>query len=56
MARKRELNFIAELDRGQGITEGQFIFAILEHLGTIDFDKDVKPWKDVCSFLLHIVR
>lgn len=46
LARRRDLGFIADLDQGNGVTEGTFILAILEHLGTLDFDKDIKPWKD----------
>eukprot|EP01033_Poteriospumella_lacustris_P017192 gene17192-12299_t len=43
LARKQEMGFIADLDKGNGVTEGQFILAALEHLGTLNFEKDVKP-------------
>ncbi len=47
MEKRRDLGFIAHLDKGQGISESQFILAVLEHLGTISREKDIKPWKAV---------
>jgi hypothetical protein len=47
LARKQEMGFIADLDKGNGVTEGQFILAALEHLGTLNFEKDVKPSQEV---------
>lgn len=44
--KKKDLAFISELDQGQGVSEGQFILAVLEHLGTLNFDKDIKPWRE----------
>eukprot|EP01033_Poteriospumella_lacustris_P008673 gene8674-6238_t len=46
LARKQEMGFIADLDKGNGVTEGQFILAVLEHLGTLNYEKDVKPWQE----------
>lgn len=51
LARKQEMGFIADLDKGNGVTEGQFILAVLEHLGTLNFEKDVKPWQEVQQIL-----
>lgn len=44
--KKKDLAFISELDQGQGVSEGQFILAVLEHLGTLNFEKDIKPWRE----------
>lgn len=49
LAKKQDMGFLAKLDKGKGITEGQFVLAVLEHLGTIDYEKDVKPWQEVIS-------
>eukprot|EP01034_Spumella_vulgaris_P031558 gene31558-38979_t len=40
------MDFLKTVNGGQGVTESQFILAILEHLGTIDNAKDIKPWRD----------
>lgn len=50
LERRKDLGFIADLDQGNGVAEGTFILAILEHLGTLDFEKDIKPWKDVSLY------
>lgn len=47
LLKKKNMAFIADLDKGKGVTEGQFILAVLEHLGTVDYEKDVKPWQEV---------
>jgi hypothetical protein len=46
LLKKKNMAFIADLDKGKGVTEGQFILAVLEHLGTVDYEKDVKPWQE----------
>lgn len=53
LEKKKNMGFIAELDKGKGVTEHQFILAVLEHLGTLDYEKDVLPWKEVsfCRYL-----
>ena len=47
MYKRKDLGFIAELDKGDGVREEQFILAVLGHVGVIDFEKDVKPWQEV---------
>lgn len=49
LLKRQNLDFIIKLDKGQGITEHQFVLAILEHLGTIDYEEHVLPWKEVSS-------
>ena len=45
--RRKDLTFLEELDTGSGITKEQFVLALLVHLGTLDIDRDVKPWMEV---------
>lgn len=47
LIKRRELQFLADLDKGEGISEEQFILAILQHIGTVDREKDVMPWVEV---------
>ncbi len=58
LVKKQHLDFIAELSgldgRGGkqgGITEAEFVLAILEHLGTVDRKKDIAPWIQVNGFV-----
>ena len=55
-SKMRDVGFLSTLDiDGNGITEEQFVLAMLTHLGTVDFDKDVKPWTEViyhCSLFV----
>lgn len=53
LERRKDLGFIADLDKGNGVTEGKFILAILEHLGTLDFEKDIKPWRNVSDLVWY---
>lgn len=52
LVKKQNMAFISELDKGKGVTEGQFILAVLEHLGTLNYEKDVKQWQEV-SFVRY---
>lgn len=44
LLRRREMQFLADLDKGDGISEEQFIIAILTHIGTVNREKDILPW------------
>ena len=46
--RKRQsLEFMADMDRGQGVTRAEFLLAILEQQGVIDAKRDIEPWDEV---------
>ena len=47
MLKQKDLGFITELDKGDGVREEQFILAILCHVGVLDIEKNVKPWQEV---------
>ncbi len=48
MTRKRQqMGFLLELDKGQGVSEEQFILAVLLQLDGLKMDKDIQPWKKV---------
>lgn len=47
MIKRQEMTFLSELDSGKGVTEPEFILAILEHLGVLNQEKDIKPWIEV---------
>ena len=49
MLKHKDLGFIAELDKGDGVREEQFILAVLCHVGVLDFEKNIKPWQEVCK-------
>ncbi|KAJ1424407.1 hypothetical protein B484DRAFT_398289 [Ochromonadaceae sp. CCMP2298] len=41
--RLQNLDFIASLDRGQGVTQAEFLLAVLEHIGVIH-EAQLAPW------------
>ncbi len=42
------LEFVLSLDStGQGVTQAEFILAVLEHEGIISKDKNITPWAEV---------
>lgn len=46
LTKASDLQFLATLNNGQGrISESQFILSILEHIGTIDRERDITPWR-----------
>jgi hypothetical protein len=49
LQKKRDLDVLMELDKGDGVTESEFILAVLEHIGVIDSMQHVAPWKEVFS-------
>lgn len=42
--KRQNLQFLEELDDGDGLTKETFIMALLLHFGTIDEERDIKPW------------
>lgn len=47
-AQKRmTLEFMLKMDSGKGITEAEFVLAILEHEGIISKETHIKPWAEV---------
>jgi hypothetical protein len=51
---KKDVNFLLDLDRGEGINESDFILAILQHLEIIDDEQDISPWRMVSCLLLAL--
>ncbi len=45
----QSLDFIAELNDGQGVGKHEFVLAILGHLGVLDKEKDIDPWLEVSA-------
>ncbi len=46
--REKDLGFLVDLDHeGKGVSEERFILEILQHIGKIDYEEDVKPWLQV---------
>ncbi len=45
LERQQNLDFLAELDKGDGVGESDFILAILEHNGTLNRDRAIVPWR-----------
>ena len=37
---------------GKGVTESEFILAVLKHLGTISEEKDIAYWREVITILV----
>ena len=46
---QRRLHFLADLNDGRGVGKFEFVLNILEHIGTLDHDKDIAPWLKVRS-------
>ena len=51
LQKKRDLDVLMELDKGDGVTESEFVLAVLEHIGVIDSVQHVAPWKEVFLFV-----
>lgn len=50
MLKRRDLHTVAELDNGDGISEAQFVLAILERIGVLDHRNDISPWIEVSIY------
>ena len=48
---QRKLHFLADLNDGRGVGRFEFVLTILEHIGTLDHDKDIAPWLKVSTTL-----
>lgn len=47
-AKKRlSMEYMIQMDNGTGVTRPEFILAILEQQGIIDYEKDIVPWQEV---------
>jgi hypothetical protein len=43
----QSLDFIADLNDGQGVRKHEFVLAVLSHLGVLNKERDVDPWMKV---------
>ena len=43
----KKFDFLLELNGGHGVSKYLFVLTILEHLGTLDRNKDIDPWVKV---------
>ena len=44
---QQKLHFLADMNEGRGVNKFEFVLTILEHIGTLDHDKDIAPWLQV---------
>jgi hypothetical protein len=56
LKKRQDLEFLAELDRGDGVKEADFILAVLEHIGTLNRERDISPWKKVSPLMIIIIN
>ncbi len=47
LTQMQSLDFIAELNGGQGVRKHEFVLAVLGHLGVVSPEKDIAPWMKV---------
>lgn len=47
---QQKLHFLADVNDGRGVNKFEFVLTILEHIGTLDYDKDIAPWLQVSIF------
>ena len=52
LLQEQTLNFIADLNNGEGVNKHEFVLAILQHIGTLDRERDIDPWMRVSYALL----
>lgn len=47
--KQQSFDILRSLDDGSGtgVTESEFILAVLKHMGTISEEKDIAPWREV---------
>jgi hypothetical protein len=48
---QQKLHFLANMNEGKGVNKFEFVLTILEHIGTLDYEKDVEPWMHVSAAL-----
>ncbi len=51
----QSLDFIADLNDGQGVRKHEFVLAVLSHLGVLDKERDVDPWMKVGILLSSVL-
>lgn len=49
---QQKLRFLADCNETHGVGRYQFVLTILEHIGTLDHEKDIAPWLQV----LHRIK
>jgi ABC-type multidrug transport system fused ATPase/permease subunit len=52
LERKMDLQFLTQLNDGQGITKLQFLIEVLEHLKVVRRERDIDPWLAVSAFMI----
>lgn len=45
--RRLSMEYMIQMDKGAGVTQSEFVLAILEQQGIIDFERDILPWQQV---------
>lgn len=45
--KRLSMEYMIQMDTGAGVTRPEFILAILEQQGLIDYEKDIVPWQEV---------
>ena len=47
--KRQNFEFLVNMDTGNGLTQAEFVLAILEQQGVVDRERDVMPWVEVGS-------
>jgi hypothetical protein len=50
LKKQKDMSFLMKLDKGNGVSQAEFILASLEHIGILDRQCDIEPWITVSSF------
>mgnify|MGYP005992162939 CR=1 FL=1 len=45
--KRQNFEFLMNMDTGNGLTQAEFVLAILEQQGVVDRERDVMPWVEV---------
>ena len=56
ISKRKTLEFMKDMDRGNGVTQSEFLLAILEHEGVIDRARNITPWIEVRRNNLYFTR
>ena len=43
----KSMVFMKDLDKGNGVNKHEFLLAVLEHQGKLDYERDIAPWYEV---------
>lgn len=52
LQRQKDMSFLMKLDKGNGVSQAEFILASLDHIGVLDRQRDIEPWITV-SVAMH---